>query len=158
MSCDHKFIDSNTCAKCGVHVEKLRAADAAERSAFEKAVVWDGGPVPTEPVAELDVRRREKAAPSAVTRAHAQKLAEQSILTIAHNLDEIDQKDYAGAFKQLRTFMAHVADDVEKNKLDTGSVMLLGAACITLLREAVVKFPAQVKGATMPTELPGEGS
>jgi hypothetical protein len=25
--CDHKFVDSNRCAKCGVHVNTLRAAD-----------------------------------------------------------------------------------------------------------------------------------
>lgn len=32
-ACDHKFVDSNTCGKCGVHVNALRAADAAEREA-----------------------------------------------------------------------------------------------------------------------------
>lgn len=34
MSCDHKFIGSNTCAKCGAHVDALRAADAADWAAF----------------------------------------------------------------------------------------------------------------------------
>jgi hypothetical protein len=37
MSCDHKFIDSNRCAKCGVHVEKLRAADASDWEEFVNA-------------------------------------------------------------------------------------------------------------------------
>lgn len=34
--CDHKFVDSNVCAKCGVSVSALRAADAKDWEAFAK--------------------------------------------------------------------------------------------------------------------------
>jgi hypothetical protein len=30
IGCDHKFTDSKTCLKCGVHVDKLRAESRAE--------------------------------------------------------------------------------------------------------------------------------
>lgn len=33
MSCDHKFVDSNVCLKCGVSIGALRAADADELEA-----------------------------------------------------------------------------------------------------------------------------
>lgn len=29
--CNHKFVDSNTCGKCGAHIDELRRADAPER-------------------------------------------------------------------------------------------------------------------------------
>jgi hypothetical protein len=34
--CRHKFVDSNNCARCGVHVEELRAAHRAELAEFEQ--------------------------------------------------------------------------------------------------------------------------
>lgn len=124
--CDHKFIDSKRCLKCGVHIDQLRAQSAAERAAFDKT-----GPVHT-------IAPRTIADPA---RARAHSLAEQSINTIAINLDEIDQKDYAEAVKQLLHFINAVTSDMAENKLDTGGVMLLGAACITVLREAILKWP-----------------
>jgi hypothetical protein len=74
-------------------------------------------------------------------RARAHSLAAQSVSTIAINLDEIDQKDYAGAIEQLKHFIAAVTSDMAENELDTGGVMLLGAACIMVLREATLKWP-----------------
>lgn len=86
-------------------------------------------------------------------RARAHALAEQSIETIAVNLDEIDQKDYGGAITQLKHFIAAVTSDMAENKLDSGGVMLLGAACITVLREAVLKWPEHVRDVA-PVPLP----
>jgi hypothetical protein len=40
MSCSHKFIDSTTCLKCGVHVDTLRAESERERAELLK----NGGP------------------------------------------------------------------------------------------------------------------
>lgn len=77
-------------------------------------------------------------------RARAHSRAERSIETIAINLDEIDQKDYAGAIDQLKHFIAAVTSDMAENKLDTGGVMLLGAACITVIREAVLEWRDKV--------------
>lgn len=41
--CDHKFVDSNVCLKCGVSIGALRAADAADWAKFASApaVTWD---------------------------------------------------------------------------------------------------------------------
>lgn len=33
--CDHKFVDSTVCLKCGVTFAELKAADAAERASYE---------------------------------------------------------------------------------------------------------------------------
>lgn len=99
---------------------------------------------------------RASKAGAPMTRERAHELAEKSILTIAHNLEEIDAKDYADAVAQLKGFLASTTNDIAENKLDTGGVMLLGAACVTLLREAVLAWPGKIDHASVPAPLPVE--
>lgn len=93
-----------------------------------------------------------------MTREQAQAAAEQSITTVSRGLEEANPRDYAEAHRQLRQFMASVESDLDRNALDTGGVMLLGAACIALLREAILKWPEKMKQdheRTQPSPLPG---
>ena len=50
-ACNHKFVDSKNCGKCGVHVDVLRAADAAARAALK-----------LEPMPDPEERRAKMAA------------------------------------------------------------------------------------------------
>lgn len=85
-----------------------------------------------------------------MTREQAHAAAEKSIITVGRGLEEANALDYADAHQQLRRFMAHVDDDLNRNALDTGAVMLLGAACIALLREAILKWPDKVNADRAP--------
>jgi hypothetical protein len=96
-----------------------------------------------------------------VTREQAQAAAEKSIITVSRGLEEANALDYASAHRQLRQFMANVEGDLSRNALDTGGVMLLGAACVTLLREAILEWPEKIgrdRAQEQPSPLPGEPS